>query len=444
MKRLMVALVLTAGCTTAPSTPSPPSTPVTPKSAPAPEFTITPGLRHVASVPPAGPFDTPESFGTDLAFQGTYAFAGNYDGFTVYDIGDPARPTVVTRVLCPAGQNDVSVYNDLLFLSVDTPRAGAECSSGPGDPSRETSFEGVRIFDISDVGHPRYVTAVRTPCGSHTNTIIPGEGVHHVYVSSPGPMPDTAGCPPPHELISIIEVPAADPAAARVVATPTLFTDRDPGRFGGCHDVTAFPAKNLAVAACYGDGLLLDITDRAAPKVLQRVTDRRNFSIWHSAAFTPDGTKVVFMDELGGGTTPMCTAGVPRNKGGNAVYELRDRRLSPIGLFKIPRPQGDTENCVAHNGNVIPVEGRDLMVQGWYQGGVSVWDFTDPAHAREVASFDREPLPPGVPGGSWSAYFYNGYIYSSDITRGLDVLELTDPSVRGAARLPGLNPQTQE
>ncbi len=135
MKRLFVALLLIAGCTTAPSTP------VTPKSAPAPEFTITPGLRHVANVPPGAPFDTPESHGTDLAFQGTYAFAGNYDGFTVYDIADPTRPAVVTRVLCPAGQNDVSVYNGLLFLSVDEPRAGADCSSGRGDLA-ETSFEG--------------------------------------------------------------------------------------------------------------------------------------------------------------------------------------------------------------------------------------------------------------------------------------------------------------
>ncbi len=442
MKRLFVALLLIAGCSTAP----PP--PATPKSAPditpAPEFTITPGLRHVANVPPGAPFDTPESFGTDLAFQGKYAFAGNYDGFTVYDIGDPANPSIVTRVLCPAGQNDVSVYNNLLFLSVDEPRAGPDCSSGPGDPSQGASFEGVRIFDISDVEHPRYVTAVRTQCGSHTNTLIPGDGVHYVYVSSPGPIPNTANCPEPHEIISIIEVPAADPAAAKVVATPTLFTDRDPGRFGGCHDITAFPSKNLAVAACYGDGLLLDITDRVAPKVLQRVTDRANFSIWHSAAFTPDGTKVVFSDELGGGTTPMCAAGVPKNKGGNAVYELKDRRLTPLGLFKIPRAQTGTENCVAHNGNVIPVEGRDLMVQAWYQGGVSVWDFTDPAHAREIASFDREPLAPGALGGSWSAYFYNGYIYSSDITQGLDVLQLTDPSTAGAKKLPGLNPQTQE
>ncbi|GLX96947.1 hypothetical protein [Herbidospora sp. NBRC 101105] len=439
MKRLLLGLVLTAGCTTAP----PPA--ATPTSAPTPEFTVTAGLRHVANVPPGPPFDTPESFATDLAFQGRYAFAGNYGGFTVYDIGDPTRPTVVTRVLCPADQNDVSVYNNLLFLSVDVPRAGPDCSSGPGDPSAETQFEGVRIFDITDVARPRYVTAVRTPCGSHTNTIIPGDDVHHVYASAAGPAPDTARCPAPHELVSVIEVPAADPAAAKLVATPVLFTDRDPGRFGGCHDVSVLPAKNLAVAACYGDGLLLDITDRADPKVLQRVTDRRNFSIWHSAAFTPDGTKVVFSDELGGGTAPMCTAEVPGNKGGTAIYEITgDRRMRPLGLFKIPRVQSEAENCVAHNGNVIPIEGRNLMVQAWYQGGVSVWDFTDPAKAREVAAFDRAPLAAGTLGGSWSAYFYNGYIYSSDITRGLDVLELTEPSVAGAKRLPGLNPQTQE
>ncbi|WP_370017698.1 LVIVD repeat-containing protein [Planotetraspora sp. GP83] len=405
-------------------------------------------LRLVANVPLDAPFDGPESWGTDLAFQGNYAFVGNYDGFTVFDISDPEKPFVLTRVLCPAGQNDISVYGNLLFLSVDEPRAGEGCESGRGDPSLETSWEGIRIFDISDVGNPRYVKAVRTECGSHTHALIPGPDIDYLYVSSPGPIPDTANCGPPHEMISIVEVPVNDPAAARVAATPTLFQGRDAGKFGGCHDMTVYPEKKLAAGACYGDGILLDIADPLRPKVLQQVSDHQNFSVWHSATFNNDGTKVVFTDELGGGQSPMCTAEIPHNKGGDAIYEITaDRKLVRLGLYKIPRVQSDTENCVAHNGSLVPVHGKDILVQAWYQGGVSVWDFTDPAAASEIAYFDREALPGAhALGGSWSAYYYNGYIYSSDITKGLDVLKVTDPRTDPAddIHLKGLNAQTQE
>ncbi|MBO3748742.1 hypothetical protein J5X84_21905 [Streptosporangiaceae bacterium NEAU-GS5] len=445
----MGVLLLLTACASTPQaasrTSAPPTVAGTTTRAPDPVIT-SPNLRRVATVPLDAPFDGPESWGTDLAFQGNYAFVGNYDGFTVVDISDPEKPSVVTRVVCPAGQNDVSVYGNLLFLSVDEPRSGESCDSDVGRPSESSMWEGIRIFDISDVAHPRYVSAVRTECGSHTHTLIPGNGVHYIYVSSAGPIPDTYNCPPPHEMISIIEVSEDDPAAAHVVATPTLFEGRTPGRFGGCHDITAYPAKKLAAAACYGDGLLLDISDPVHPTVLQQVNDYTNFSVWHSATFNDDATKVVFTDELGGGTSPMCVRSVPRNKGGDGIYEITpDRKLTLEGLFKIPRDQTDGENCVAHNGGLVPAKGRDVLVQAWYQGGVSVMDFTDPAHAEEIAYFDRPPLTDKL-GGAWSAYYYNGYIYASDVTKGLDILKLTDPRTDSAAevRLKGLNAQSQE
>ncbi len=411
-------------------------------------------VTFVANVPFDRPFDGPETIGTDMAFQGDYAFVGNYEGFTVHDISDPERPKVTARVVCPAGQNDISVLGDLLFLSVDEPRADAACGSGRGD--EKTGWEGIRVFDISDVTHPRYVRAVATACGSHTHTLVPGKGADDdkvfVYVSSFGPSADAAHCRPPHDSISIIEVPLGDPAAARVVAEPVLFPDGgyagdgDRAATTGCHDITVYPEKDLAAAACMGNGLLMDISDPVRPRVLQEVTDTAAFSIWHSATFSNDATKVVFGDELGSGVSPTCDARTPRTQGADAVYEITpDRRLVRHGYFKIPRDQTPSENCVAHNGSLIPVPGRDIMVQAWYQGGVSVIDFTDADHPEEIGYFERGPLGDHLLGGSWSAYYYNGYIYSSDIVKGLDVLRIDDPRTdpAGKVRMERLNAQTQ-
>jgi hypothetical protein len=411
-------------------------------------------VTFVANVPFGRPFDGPETTGTDMAFQGDYAFVGNYEGFTVHDISDPARPKVTARVACPGGQNDISVMGDLLFLSVDEPRADAACGSGRGD--EQTGWEGIRVFDISDVAHPRYVKAVATACGSHTHTLVPGKGAGnekvYVSVSACGPGPDAVHCRPPHDSISIVEVPLGDPARARVVAEPVLFPDG--GYIGGggrasttgCHDITVYPEKDLAAGACMGNGLLMDISDPVRPRVLQEVTDTAAFSIWHSATFSNDATKVVFGDELGSGVSPTCDARTPRTQGTDAVYEITpDRRLVRHGHFKIPRDQTPSENCVAHNGSLMPVPGRDIMVQAWYQGGVSVIDFTDADHPVEIGYFERGPLGDHLLGGSWSAYYYNGYIYSSDIMKGLDVLRIDDPRTdpAGKVRMKRLNAQTQ-
>ncbi|WP_090761794.1 LVIVD repeat-containing protein [Nonomuraea maritima] len=397
----------------------------------------------VANVPRAAPFNGDDDFNTDLAFQGDYAYVGNFGGFSVFDIGDPAKPKLVSQVACPAQQNDVTVYRDLLILSVDEPQSGERCGSSPGT----RSWEGLRLFDISDKASPRYVGAVATDCGSHTHTMVPDGDTLYVYVSSPGPEPESLTCPAPHELIQVVEIPMDEPASARVVAKPDIFPERRHSTFAaGCHDITAYPEKKLAAAACFGDGVLLDISDPVKPKVLQQLTDTENFSIWHSATFNNDGTKVVFSDELGGGGQATCDRNTPATKGANAVYDLVNGKLERRGYYKIPREQQETENCVAHNGSLIPVPGKDVMVQAWYQGGVSIWDFTDSANPREIGFFDRPPYPGGGIAGSWSAYYYNGYVYSSDIKAGLDVLRIDDPLIDPAKQvtMDDFNVQTQK
>ena len=282
----------------------------------------------------------------------------------------------------------------------------------------------------------------------------------YLYVSSYGPSDSYAGCPPPHDSISIIRVPVHRPTEAAVVAVPNLFAEDDGGNPGGngssttsgCHDITVYPSKDLAAGACMGDGILLDIRDREAPRVIERVRDTVNFSFWHSATFNNAGTKVVFTDELGGGGAATCVDSVGPTRGANAIYDITgrgdQRKLVFRSYFKIPRQNTELENCVAHNGSLVPVLGRDVLVQAWYQGGVSVWDFTDSARPVELGYWERGPLSDTdrVIGGSWSAYWYNGYIYSSDIQKGLDVLELNDWRTWTArlVRSPEHNAQTQQ
>lgn len=424
------------------------------------EIASSPNLRQVANLPKQAPFDTTAALGTDIAFQGRYAFVGNYDGFVVYDVSRPNRPTIVSQVLCPGSQNDISVHGNLLFLSTDSSRSDDSCASTTQPASVKESWEGVKIFDIGDKRNPRYIKSVETACGSHTHTLVPGKDKRNVYlyVSSYSPRAEFPDCQPPHDSISIVKVPVKNPTTASVVATPNLFPDGGypgiPGQTSattGCHDITAYPAKDLAAGACMGDGILLDISNREAPRVIERVTDAENFAFWHSATFNNAGTKVVFTDELGGGGAATCNEVVGPNRGADAIYDITGRgdarKLEFRSYYKIPRANTDTENCVAHNGSLIPVPGRDIMVQAWYQGGISVWDFTDSRKPTEIAYWERGPLDASQlrTGGSWSAYWYNGHIYSSDIQKGLDVLELRDPRTWLAQFLlvPELNVQTQ-
>ncbi|MBG0813332.1 LVIVD repeat-containing protein [Planomonospora sp. ID82291] len=428
---------------------------------PAPgEIVKSANIEHVRNVPrPAELTD----IHTDMAFQGDYAYVGNYSGFSIYDIRRPGRTTPVSSLVCPGGQMDVSVYGNLLFGAVDSSRNNDSCQSTAQPASNKDSWEGVRIFDISDKKNPKYIKSVETNCGSHTLTLVPGKGRDrrnvYLYVSSYNPSATFPDCQPPHDLISIIKVPLRNPTEAAVVATPNLFPDGgNPGEpdkqypertsaTSGCHDITAYPEKDIAAGACMGEGILMDISDPVSPKVTATVRDDENFAFWHSATFNNAGTKVVFTDELGGGTQATCNEAIGPNRGANAYFDIVGGQLVFKSYFKIARHQADTENCVAHNGSLIPVKGKDIMVQAWYQGGISVVDFTDSANPQEIAFFERGPdsTAPALSGGFWSAYYYNGYIYGSDFNLGLDILKINDPRTRSAqgVRFDILNTQTQ-
>jgi hypothetical protein len=424
-------------------------------------------LELVAHRPKPEGFFNPASMGdfsfanADLAFSGNYAFIGGYNGFQVWDVSNPSNPTLRASLPCPGGQGDVSVYNNLLFVSVEETRGRVDCGTQEiADTVSPDRFRGVRIFDITDVAHPRNVGNVQTCRGSHTHTLVtdPKDSANvYIYVSGTSPVRPAAelqGCSgrSPEEdpntslfRIEVIRVPLAAPRDARVVSTPRLFADAATGAVAGlwkggshgqgtqttsqtnqCHDVTVYPELGLAAGACSGNGILLDLSDPVNPKRIAEVSDP-NFAYWHSATFNNDGTKVLFSDEWGGGTAPRCQATDRREWGADAIFTLADRKLHLAGYYKLPAPQTATENCVAHNGSLIPVPGRDIMVQAWYQGGISVFDFTDPAKPVEIAFFDRGPASETelVIGGFWSAYWYNGNIYGSEIVRGLDVFRLT-------------------
>lgn len=398
---------------------------------------------------------------SDIAFRDNYAIVGNFYGFMIYDIANPRQPSLEVAVVCPGGQGDVSVYGDLVFMSVEQARGRVDCdvigTSGQVDEER---FRGVRIFDISDLTTPRQIAAVQTCRGSHTHTILdsPNDDENlYVYVSGTSfvrPGEELEGCVPegPDEdpetslfRIEVIQVPLDAPEEARVVSEPRIFEDPETGDIDGlwpggehgedtqrsrqtnqCHDITIYPELGLAAGACSGNGILLDISDPVNPVRIDEVVDE-NFAYWHSATFNNDGTTVLYTDEWGGGTSPRCRADDPVHWGANAFFSLEDGQLSHRGYYKLPVPQKATENCVAHNGSLIPVPGRDIKVQAWYQGGVSVFDFTDPANAFEIAFFDRGPMSDDElqVAGYWSNYWYNGYIYGTEIARGFDVHELT-------------------
>ncbi len=413
---------------------------------------------------------------SDFAFQGKHLFQGNFYGVNFYDISNPAKVALITSLVCPGGQGDVSVYGNLLFMSVEMPNGRLDCGVQgfpplpPPEPGHEKDhriptaspdrFRGVRVFDISDIKNPKQVAAVQTCRGSHTHTLVvdPNDKDNvYIYVSGTSfvrQSEELAGCSgeekpekdPNTSLfrIDVIKVPLAAPQQAKVVSSPRVFIDARTGALNGlnnggshdkkaekpadtnqCHDITVYSAIGLAAGACSGNGILLDIKDPVHPKRVDAVNDP-NYSYWHSASFSNDGTKVVFTDEWGGGLQPRCRPTDPNRWGADAIFNLKDDKLSFASYYKMPAAQTETENCVAHNGSLIPVPGRDIEVQAWYQGGISVMDFTDAAHPYEIAYFDRGPVDAKalILGGDWSAYWYNGYIYGSEIARGLDVFKL--------------------
>ena len=471
---------------------------------------------------------------SDLAFLGKYAIQGNYNGILVYDISVPSKPVLVTSFYCPASQNDVSVYRNLLFVSSEATSGRLDCKGGGvRDTVSPDRMRGIRIFDISDIRTPKLVSQVQTCRGSHTHTVLedPKDKDNvYIYVSGSSSIRsprELAGCvtdardpSTSYFRIEVIKVPLANPSAAAVVGGARIFegltaparhgeseadvaarlaavarakatggfvvkdddgtervpsnntvrsyldsivkarggesarqataadsaalraniqrlTDisdslnnerRSPLRGRGptqCHDITVYPAIGRAGGACGGYGLLLDITDPVNPKRINEVADS-NFAFWHSATFNNDGTKILFTDEWGGGSSPKCRAGDPKEWGANAIFTLERDKMVYKSYYKLPAVQTSEENCVAHNGSLIPIPDRDVMVQGWYQGGISIFDWTDASNPKEIAYFDRGPVDTTrmVSGGSWSAYWYNGAMFSSEIARGFDVVEL--------------------
>lgn len=422
---------------------------------------------------------------TDMAFSGDNLVVGNYHGFNIYNLAEDGMPKLLSSVVCPGGQGDVSVVGNLLIMSVEQTRGRVDCGlqGVTGDVSAER-FRGLRIFDISDLARPVQVGQVQTCRGSHTHSVV-SQNRESIIVYNSG----TSGVRDEEELagcvgevpgddrtalfrIDVIEIPVANPAAARIVESPTVFADPATGRLAGlwqggdhgddtqdtsrtdqCHDITVFPSLNIAAGACSGNGIIFDISNPLKPRRIDEVVDK-GFAYWHSATFNNDGTKVLFTDEWGGGGRPRCRASDPRNWGADAIYDIKDGKLTFRSLYKLPAPQSDKENCVAHNGSIIPVPGRDIFLQAWYQGGISIMDFTDSANPKEIAYFDRGPISDEqmVLGGYWSAYWYKGRIYATEITRGLDVFALEPSEFLSAEEIAAavaadqggvFNPQTQ-
>ncbi|HUL72023.1 MAG TPA: hypothetical protein VLT86_02925 [Vicinamibacterales bacterium] len=466
-------------------------------------------IRMISTTPPS--LASMGATHSDLAFFSHYAIQGNYNGFEIWDISNPLKPVLANAYECPASQNDVSVFKNLLFMSSEATNSRSDCHfGGVLDPVSKDRVRGIRIFDISDVKHPKLVTSVQTCRGSHTHTVVtqPGDKDNvYIYVSG------TAGVRSPDELpgcldsgrgvndattaqfrLEVIRVPLANPGAAAVVSSPRIFNDLPAaprneeraavdaasrgagagrgaggGRGGGaagagaagagagaaggggaagaggagapaagrgnanatptgpnqCHDITVYPEVGLAGGACAGLGLLLDIREAAHPIRIAFAADP-NMSFWHSATFSNDGKKILFSDEWGGGSQPRCRSTDKMEWGADALFTIEDQKLVFHTYYKMPAAQTSQENCVAHNGSLIPIPGRDVMVQAWYQGGISVFDWTDVSHPKEIGFFDRGPMDSTrlVDAGSWSAYWYNGVIVSSEIARGLDIYEL--------------------
>ncbi|MEM1437761.1 MAG: DUF305 domain-containing protein [Pseudomonadota bacterium] len=396
---------------------------------------------------------------TDMAFRDDVLVAGSYHGFNVYQLGEDGAPALMSSIVCPGGQGDVSIVGDLLIMSVEETRGRLDCGlQGISEDVSPDRFRGLRIFDITDLTRPMQVGAVQTCRGSHTHSVVSGPGrdgkiiVYNSGTSSVREADELQGCydeTPGDERtalfrIDVIEIPVDDPSQSRIIDSPAVFADDETGALAGlwrggdhgdetqdtrrtdqCHDITVFPSANIAAGACSGNGIIFDISNPRKPKRIDAVVDA-GFAYWHSATFNNDGTKVLFTDEWGGGSRPRCRTYDPLDWGADAIYDIVDGKLEYRSHYKMAAPQVDTENCVAHNGSIVPVPGRDIFVQAWYQGGMSVVDFTDSANPFEIAFFDRGPIDSEflVVGGYWSTYWYDGLIYGTEIVRGLDVFAL--------------------
>jgi hypothetical protein len=435
----------------------------------------------VTGPPPLGPGTVPwDTRNTDLAFWGKTVIQGRYDGFRVIDIKAPGNPRELALFPCVSPQGDVGVYGNLVFRSVDSPQLTDQCtevaqSGNPTGaacapaPSPCTGFEGIQIFDISNLNDIQHIASVALDCGSHTHTVVPDLENDRVliYNSVSGntlqPNPGKYGnrCPgPPFNREDIVEVPLSDPASASVLGSFDL-GDHEGDPVEICHDFGVI-LGDVNKGACAGHGIsVFDLTDPANPVHLYTTT-APTVDRFHSAAFTWDGSIIVSGWEPGGGTQPRCqvTGSTLRFPAGESQTEemktawFHDAETGEIiGKYVLPRPQSEYENCTIHNYNLVPHPTRNLLVHGSYQSGTALVDFTDLNNVYEVAWMDPDPLDPPSPtspggrtnfrGGDWSSYWYNGYIYESDTRRGLYVWNVSAPEVGGPmVKLDYLNPQT--
>jgi len=395
--------------------------------------------------------------GSDIAFWKNLAVFGNLTpgGFRVMDISSPKNINEVGQFTCVGGQSDVSIWENLAFVSVDAALASDACDSAPANQAQFTQgthWEGIRIVSIADPANPQQIKTVVTDCGSHTHTLVPDLGYVDpdtgakaprllLYVLSyPLGAPGAKCNAESHRKISVIEVPLADPAAARVIGTPTVAPAI------GCHDVTYFPKRQIAGAACISESQIWDVSDPANPKILSHI-ENSEINIHHSSGFAWDGNTMILGDELGGAAVaPGCGGQGDSPLGSLWFYNVRDpENPEVLSHYKIPQ-EDNSDLCTAHNFNVIPLrKHRDILVAAWYNGGTTIVDFTQPELPRQIGFYIPKE---GRKGTTWSSYWYNGRIYVNNYehgspSRGIDVFQVKHRFKKRAIDLPYLNPQTQ-
>lgn len=364
---------------------------------------------------------------TDIAFWGQYAFQGSWFGFNIRDISAPGNPIPVSFTSCTGNQGDIVVWDNILVRSWNSPAAfGATCD---GEMVPE-GFEGLHIFDISDKNVPVLVGSVELQCGSHTATGVPDPANNRLLIYNSS---SSSAC----QGFEIVEIPLSNPAAAAFIRTEPA--DRS------CHDMSVILGNAMLAACAGGDGFAMYTL--AGPGSLENPdllysTTIPDVSIGHAGSFTWDGAVFVFGHEPGGGVAPRCQASSSvTNK---SAFFFDAATGAQIGMWTLPRPQSNIENCTIHNFAVVPVQDRYILVSGNYQSGTSVVDFTDVANPVEIAYSDPPPIQPLDLGGAWSSYWYNNFIYETNITEGLNIFRFSGQETAAALRLDHLNPQTQE
>ena len=404
--------------------------------------------------------------GSDLAFDGKKLYAGSYSGTALYQIKSKRKGFLkqIGFHNCPSSQGDISFVGTYVFVSVDSPGSnGVEnpsCNNTPAtgfkEAEKSTGLEGVRVVDFSNPKKPTQVAFVSTKCGSHTHTLVPDGATTYMYVES-YPISQTGDCNAAtgHGAVDILSFPTNDPSKLKIEGqldvTQTPLPNDAPI---GCHDLQAWPEKDIVIAACITEAQVWDISNPAEPKILSRITNPE-VQIWHSAAFTWDGKYAIISDEYGGAAGGGGCAGDPDSTVGAMWFYNIEDPANPVneGHYSLPRVPPTTEDeasrsfrCTTHLYNILPTKnGKYIAVASYYMGGISIVDFTDPAAPVELGYYLQQPG--GINPDSWAGYWYNGRIYTNDHESqlGITVFKATMLNKNNIKffREGGLNPQTQ-